>query len=472
MIRVMLLFALGFAAVRQARMPAESIEAFIDREMTATGVPGLAYAVVSGGEITSVGARGVLRIGGDERVTPKTPFLTGSISKSFTALAVMQLVEADKVDLDARLSHYLEVFSGRRTGAIKVRQLLSHTSGYSTRQGNESPADVAGEREDLARRVDRLSRLTPAYAPDEKWEYSNANYQILGRLIEVVSGQDYQSYVEANILGPIGMEDSFVADGKSHDAMATEHRPWFGGKRAMAGSKPSIGTAPQGGIIASARDLALYMLVMMNATDDLVSARRKAEMMRRPGGAATFYGFGWFVDSLDKTVWHSGSSPGFETLATMIPGKGKGVVVLVNGGSGIGFGETAQLREGITALALGLDYKGEGSRLWQKATFVAMTILPLGFLLSIAWAWRHRAAIRAKSGAFGLFSLWFPLFTTIAAAWVMLDLVPRLFGASLGTIRLFQPDLGMVMVASAATGVLWAAFRLGVAYSGKGASTR
>ena len=116
----------------------DSIEDFIDSEMPASGVPGLAYAVVADGEITSVGARGVVRIGGDSEVTPDTPFLTGSISKSFTALAVMQLVEAGEIDLDAEISQYLDGFSGRPAGAITIRQLLSHTSGFSTLQGNAS----------------------------------------------------------------------------------------------------------------------------------------------------------------------------------------------------------------------------------------------------------------------------------------------------------------------------------------------
>ena len=83
------------------------------------------------------------------------------------------------------------------------------------------------------------------------------------------------------------------------------------------------------------------------------------------------------------------------------------------------------------------------------------------------WAWRRRVEIRAKSGIFGLFSLWFPLLTTLGAAWVILWLVPNLFGAPLGTLVLFQPDLGLALIATAVFGVLWAVFRLGVAYTGK-----
>jgi hypothetical protein len=109
----------------------------------------------------------------------------------------------------------------------------------------------------------------------------------------------------------------------------------------------------------------------------------------------------------------------------------------------------------------------EGSRWAQRALFMALALLPITYLLSMAFAWRHRAGVRAKSGTFGMFSLWFPLLTTLAAAWVILYLVPHLLGTPTGTITLFQPDLGVLLLASAAAGVLWALFMLGVAYTGR-----
>ena len=461
--------ALGAGVPVNSAGPDTAIEDVIDAEMPASGVPGLAYAVVVDGEISSVGARGVVRSGGDTAVTPDTPFLTGSISKSFTALAVMQLVEAGRIDLDTEVSRYLVGFSGQPAGAVTIRQLLSHTSGFSTLQGNTSQSDTAGGTDELALRVDGLTDLTPAYEPDERWEYSNTNYQILGRLVEVVSGQDYQTYIATHILDPVGMQDSFVADGEVHESMATGHRPWFGTKRPLPENTTDRASAPQGGIIASANDLALYMQMMMNGQDDLLSAKGKALMMRPASPASPFYGFGWFINSEDRTVWHSGSTPGVETLATMAPAEKKAVVVLVNGGSGLGFGETAPLGNGITARALGLDYDGEGSRIWQKVLFISLVALPIVYLLSMIWAWRHRAAIRAKSesGISGRFSLWFPLLTTLVAAWAIFLLVPRVGGAPIGTIRLFAPDFGLALIVTAVTGVLWAVFRLGVAYTGR-----
>ncbi|WP_249138713.1 serine hydrolase [Phycicoccus avicenniae] len=259
-----------------------------------------------------------------------------------------------------------------------------------------------------------------------------------------------------------------MSDGEVHEAMATGHLPWFFTKRPMPENATTRGTAPQGGIVAGVTDLAHYLAVQMNGRDDVLSADGKRAMMRPAGAASPFYGFGWFVDTEAGTVWHTGTSPGFEATATMLPAQGKAVVVLVNGGSGVGFGETAPLRDAITARALGLDDASSGSRLPQKALFLGLLLLPALYLLATVWAWHRRATIRAKSGWFGLFSLWFPLLTTGVAAWVVLSLAPTLIGSPLGTISRFQPDLGVALTATAVTGVLWALGRLVVAYTGDG----
>jgi len=459
--------ALGMSAALAAGSPGGSIEAFIDRAMPASGVPGLAYAVVADGDVTSAGARGVVELGGDTGVTVDTPFVIGSISKSFTALAVMQLVEAGKIDLDTGLSRYLHAFSGRPAGAITIRQLLSHTSGFSTMQGNAGHPEATGEKDDLARGVDRLAQVTPAHEPGETWAYSNANYQILGRLIEVVSGQEFQTYVATHILEPVGMRHSFVADGRAHASMATGHRPWFGTRLPISKSTTDRATAPQGGIVASASDLARYLGIMMNGEDDVLSAEGKALMMRPASAVSPDYGLGWKLDPGAGVVWHDGISPGVETLATMLPAQKKAVIVLVNGGSGMGFSETGHLRVGISDRALGLDYDSAGTGWSRKALFIGLVVLPILYVLGMIRVWFDRAKVRAKSGAFGLFSLWFPLLTTSVAAWVLLHLVPSLYGTPIRTLIDFSPDFGLALVASAVTGVLLTVFRLGVAYTGR-----
>ena len=107
----------GGSVLRSAGAIDHSIDAFIDREMPASGVPGLAYAVVDEGRLVAAGERGVVLLGDDAKVTPDTPFLVGSVSKSFTALAVMQLVERGEIDLDAEIAEYLLGFAGQPAGS-------------------------------------------------------------------------------------------------------------------------------------------------------------------------------------------------------------------------------------------------------------------------------------------------------------------------------------------------------------------
>ena len=466
---LLVLTALGLAATLTAAIPTEAIDELIATELPASGAPGLAYAVAAEGEVAAQDADGVARAGTETAVTPDTPFVIGSISKSFTALAVMQLVEAGLVDLDAPGGDYVAALAGRPAGTPTVRDLLSHTSGFSTLQGNTGRGVGSSASDALERQVDRLADVEPAYAPGTRWEYSNANYQVLGRLIEEVAGTSFQAYLAEHVLEPVGMQDSFVADGQVHPEMAAGHTPWFWTVRPLPETATDRVTAPQGGVVASAHDVALYLAMMMNGEDDVLSAAGKAEMMRPASAASPYYGLGWFLDPSQGTVWHSGATPGIETLATMVPARQEATVVLVNRGSGVGFGETTELRTGITELALGVDFEDEGSRWTQKALFLGLALAPLVYAASMVWAWRRREAVRAKSSAgfAGLFSLWFPLLTTGVGAWVIVSLVPSLMGVGLSTLRVFQPDMALAMIATAVSGVVWAAFRLVIAYTGR-----
>jgi len=453
------------AALSQDEPQSGGIEAFLDRAVPRAAAPGLAYALVENGEV-QLGERGERVAGSGQPVTEDTPFALGSISKSFTALAIMQLVEAGRVELDRGIGDYLQAFDGEPGGAITIRQLLSHTSGYSTLQGNQSPTDRAGEADGLAARVRQLAAAAPASEAGSQWQYSNANYLILGALIETVSGLEYGDYIETRILEPLGMEDSFVADGEVHDTMAIGHTPWFGGRRPVADRRTVRGMAPAGGVMASAADMARYLAMMMNGEDDLISADHKAMMLSPASAASPHYGFGWFLDAEADAAYHTGLTPGVETIAVLSRAERRGEVVLVNANSGVGFGVTGDILAGVAALSLGDTPQSGGHHLGAKSLYVMLLVLPALFLAGIATAWLRRDGLRAKSGAFGLFSLVFPLVATLAMAWVFLHLLPRLFGVPLATFNLYQPDMTALLVAGSVCGVGFAVFRLAVAFSG------
>lgn len=461
-------FILGVFSALHATSEPHSLDEFIASEMDAAGLPGMAYAVVDNG-ISVSGAHGVVDIRSEEAVTPDTPFQLASISKSITAVAILQLVESGNVALDGELSLYLDVFRDSPGGAITLRQLLSHTSGYSTLQGNETEVDNPGNEDALTRQAALIASWSPAYAPASRWDYSNVNYVLLGAVIETISELNYDQYIESMILQPIGMKNSFVGDGGTYDNVAIGHKPWFGRKLPTKDSqtKTARASAPGGGIIASANDLALYLEILLNGEDDIVSAESKELMMQPANDQARFYGLGWMLNPQDGTVYHTGTNPGFETIAIMVPAKRKGAVILVNAGSGMGFGETGNLINGVSAHALGWDFIRDQSSWGRKSLFLTFALLPLLFSVAAVQVWFQRNGLREKSGAFGLFSLWFPLLMTVALAWISVSLIPNLFGVSLRSLGVFSPDLSIALLSTGLMGVIWAVFRLCVYYSAK-----
>ena len=460
--------ALAASAGAQNNRPSRTIEAFIDQALPASTAPGLAYAILEGGEIRT-GARGERLQGSDQPVTEDTLFPLGSISKSITALAVLQLVEAGQVGLDSDISTYLGAFDGSSGGGVTPRQLLSHTSGYSTLQGNEIRAEPSGREEALADRVEALADAGPAVEPGQRWQYSNANYVILGGLIESVSGQSFADYVENEIFLPAGMTDSFVGSGALPETVATGHAPWFFSRRPVANSDASAATAPAGGVVASATDVARFLAIMSNGEDDLISAAGKAMMLQPAGPASPHYGLGWFIDAESGLAFHTGLTPGVETIAVLslsesTGSEARGAVVLVNANSGMGFGLTGDLLSGISALALGQTYEARGGAPGAQFFFLMLIATPFILFAGIAGVWFRRAGLRAKSGVSGLFSLWFPLLAFLAMGWAFLFLVPSLFSVSLATLHLYQPDMVILLVAGSAAGLALALFRLGLVY--------
>jgi hypothetical protein len=252
-----------------------------------------------------------------------------------------------------------------------------------------------------------------------------------------------------------------------HEAMAVGHTPWFGGRRPVADRRTARAMAPAGGVMASAADVARYLAMMMNGEDDLISAEHKAMMIRPASAASPHYGFGWFLDAEADAAYHTGLTPGVETLAILSRSEPRGGVVLVNANSGMGFGVTGDILSGVAALALGDTPQSGGNHLGAKSLYLMLLVLPVLFLAGIATAWIRRDGLQAKSDAFGLFSLVFPLVATVAMAWVFVDLVPRLFGVPLATFSLYQPDMTILLIASSVCGVGFAVFRLAVACSGR-----
>jgi CubicO group peptidase (beta-lactamase class C family) len=227
-------------------------------------IPGLALVVVEGDRIVYAKGYGKADASG-RAVTPETPFLLGSVTKPFTALALMQLVEAGRVHLDAPVQRYLPWFRVADPVAsshITVRHLLYHTSGMPQPPTSDAPPDTSAQA--LERAVRSLATLKPVGAPGRSFGYSNGNYDTLGMIIAAVSGEPYERYVKEHVFAPLDMRNSYASQDEAiRHGMASGYRWWFGIPR-PATLPYDRGNLPSGYIIASAEDMGHFLIAQMN----------------------------------------------------------------------------------------------------------------------------------------------------------------------------------------------------------------
>ena len=463
---ILAMFA-GLAAAASIDLPSSAgFESAIKERLKQLDAPapvGLAYATVDEGKIVNKGNWGLMQKGEDTPVSAETQFMIGSISKSFTALGIMQLVEQGRVSLDAPVANYLPDFAGKPAGRPTIRQLLSHTSGFSTLQGNQNQADKSMDENAIERQVALLADIKPEYEPETGWDYSNNNYQILGRIVEVVSGERFPDYIQTNVLDAAGMSNSYVHPDGDDGKLATGHRAWFGGQRAMEENLTGSSVAAQGGIISTTTDMARYLAIMMNGEDDILSAAGKTLMMQPANSSSPRYGLGWFLNTDDGLVFHSGANAGYEALATMKLAEQKGTIVLINSGSGFSYGSNDTLLFSITSEALDTRYEGDSNQFTFKTIFAVLCALPLLFLVGMVHAWLRRKSGR-KPGVLKEIGLWLPLALTLGLAWALIVYIPGTFGAPFSAAAVFQPDSAIVLAATSIMGVTWAVWRIGLSY--------
>ena len=213
---------------------AASIDVFLRSSLATLRIPGIAIGVVDHDRIAYLAAFGVADPSG-RPATPQTPFIIGSLSKSFTALATMQLVEGGRIDLDSSVTRYIPWFtladvSSRR---ITVRQLLSQTSGISvaTSENTRQAPMTATARWSIGYAI--CGRRISIVLSERSFEYSGTNYAILGLLVQLVSGVPYERYVQDRIFTPLQMLHTYTSrsEAAAH-GLSTGYLDWFGFPRA------------------------------------------------------------------------------------------------------------------------------------------------------------------------------------------------------------------------------------------------
>jgi CubicO group peptidase (beta-lactamase class C family) len=333
---IMLTICLMVAPVHAAASSASvftDVDAYVEAYLTRNRIPGVSLVVAQGTK--SVYARGYGTAGHNRPMTADTPMFIGSQTKSFTALAVMQLVEAGQVDLEAPVQHYIpwfKVADSQASTQITVHSLLNHTSGLSEVGYIPNLPDSST----IEQAVRDLQSARPSAKVGEKFQYFNPGYITLGYLVEVVSGQNFGDYVRKHIFEPLGMLHSSASiDEFAGMDMAQGFSQIFSFPVAMKQRIPKY-YLPAGFIVSTANDMSLYLMAMQNGGElsgQRILSKGGIRSMLTPNRAiGSQAGFGWDISSYygKPQITHGGATERFYTSVVILPESGLSVVMIFN----------------------------------------------------------------------------------------------------------------------------------------------
>jgi len=449
----------------------------MEAQLRAANVPGAAVAVVSREQAVHLRGYGVAGPGGGS-VTPDTPFIIASVSKPITALAVMRLLEAGRIELDAPVRRYLpwfEVLPREQSERISLRHLLNHTSGLSVRDGRLPFGSRDNSEAALQTRVRQLANARLRAEPGVQHEYSNANYDTLAAVVEAVTGGRYERYVESAVFLPLKMNSSFTSvDAARGHGLAQGHRYWFGRPVATESLPRPRSMAASGMLISSGADLARLLRMHLNhgsLDGETVLSPESTEMMQRastPVAGNTYYALGWFIDNIDgrRIVWHGGNGPDFSARVVLAPDEGWGFAFLANAEnylSGPAVGslgrEVRQLLMGRTPQPIRTASGLFTPTLLALALLLVVQALAALHTLIVARRWKRNPQRRPRGHLRLAWHFVLPLLATGALAVLLLVVMPRMNDADFANVRIHAPDAALLGVLSVAFACVWAPVR-------------
>lgn len=324
------------------------IDSIVTRYMIMNRMVGVSIGIVMDGKILLTKGYGTREIGKVKPVDSLTNFLTCSITKLFTATAIMQLAEQGQIDIHQKLVHYLPDFRMRddRYTDITIEQMMTHTSGlYWDIELRHSPNDSSALRKLVYSLHDKVLAFVPGTKFNGAETYSNAAYDILGYLVQKISGQSYMDYIADHILAKADMPHSSIdLHAIPKERRSTPHI--LKGETVKVGGMYTENTehAPSGNLNSCALDLCHWMISQLNtyrnpevyngilhhsSLQDMWTTRFVA-----PQNEKVSIGLGWWItesEELGKYVWHVGNNPGFSATLMVFPEHNFGITVLTNG---------------------------------------------------------------------------------------------------------------------------------------------
>ena len=458
-----------------------AIDRYVEKEMEATRLPGLALAIVKDDRVIHMRGFGEADSSG-RAVTPQTPFVIGSTAKSFTALAIMQLVEEGEVELDAPVKRYIPWFrlaDEEVSSRITVRHLLNQTSGLPAEPGTtyllrEDPSPGALEKE-----VRTLKNMELERPPGSSFEYNNMNYSVLGLIVQEVSGEPYERYIEKHIFSPLKMENSFAdyLEAKEN-GLAQGHRYWFGIPR-PAEMFYNRGATPAGYLSSSAEDMAHYLIAQLNGgtydgarvlSPEGVDEMHRGAVSANIMGEEVRYGMGWGIRELNgvRTVSHSGTTLAFQANMILVPEGEWGVMVLQSAKNYTNGERAENIGAGVVSLLVGQQPPpAPGPSQMQIALFVLLGVLGLqlvgiGRSVVLIRRWRDRPDLRPQGKTGIALRVGLPLVLSFLWALLSLAVAPVVLQFPLKGLMLM--DFGQLLLLSGALALVWGIMRTILVY--------
>lgn len=358
----------------------EDIDKFVTNYIDSNGLPGAAIVIVKDGKI--IYKKGYGHDSEGKPLTNRSLMRIGSASKPFTAFSVLQLVDEGKINLDDPVIKYLPelTMNDSRLQKVTIRHLLSHTSGIPN-PIIVSPANT------LKSGIDRLHDWKLKSQPGEKYFYSNANYWILARLVEVTSGMDFQQYLKEKVFLPLGMYDtmSVLNSSDSVKGLSQGYVSMYG--TAIPWSELEQMFAGAGGIISTADDMGKWLSMHTNdgknANGEKLLSKSLLEESYSPQPGSPRYGLGWSLSSQNskpQRISHSGMLSTIQAQQDIVPSTGYAVGVMLNSFTTT-FEHSYEISSGIIKLTEGEipDDKSPTSKIidWSLG-FITLIYLILG----------------------------------------------------------------------------------------------
>ena len=333
-ILVAILF-LPSAAQVQAGLPPElrqKIDHAANDVLTATGVPSASIAIVKDSQIAYLQAYGNGRLDPSTPARPEMRYSIGSISKQFTATAILLLQEQGKLSLDDKVAKFIPNLT--RANEVSIRQLLSHTSGYQDYWPQDYVMPMMLQPTTAQRILDQWARKPLDFDPGTRWQYSNTNYVIAGVIAEKASGMPLLDFLHRNIFDPLGMASVTNTDQeKLGDSDATGYMRYALGPLRLSPKEGRGWLFAAGELAMTASDLAKWDLSIINQKVLKPSSYKEFETeVRLNNGVGTEYGLGVEVamESGRRVLQHDGEVSGYTSQNTVFPDDHVAIVVLTN----------------------------------------------------------------------------------------------------------------------------------------------